>query len=296
MSFSVFKILIVQAIISGTTVGCTYALIGLAIATVYNVARFFDISQGQYMMLGAMFVCFFYKLGLSITSSILFALFIPLVLGLLIWRLLLFGASQKYSHLTLLMITFGIALFIEGMAFLIFGTKIRVNPYYLNISPIRIYGATMSPQAPLIYGITFLIVLSLSLLFDRTTLGKGLRACHEQPLAARLMGIYPRNMMFFSFVLAVFLVVIGGIIVVPLTAVSYNMGVDWLIKGLLAAIVGGISRFHGVIIGALAIGLLESLAAVFISSGYASIIALCIFVALLLYRPTGLIGPKEFRV
>jgi len=296
MSSSALRDLILQTIISGTTVGCIYAIIGLAIATVYNVTRIFDISQGQYMMLGAMFVCFFYKFGLNMTLSIVSALIIPLIIGLVIWRILLFGASQRYPALTLIMITFGIALFIEGLAFLIFGTRIRVNPYYLNNPPIRIYGATMSPQAPLIYGVTLLIVLGLSFLFDRTRLGKGLRACHEQPLAARLMGIYPRNMMYFSFMLAVFLGVIGGIIIVPLTAVSYSMGIDWVIKGFLAAIVGGISRFKGVIIGGIALGLLESLAAGFISAGYASIIALTIFIILLLFRPTGLIGFEEIRV
>jgi len=295
MALSVLRDLILQAVISGTTVGCTYALVGLAIATVYNVTRIFDVSQGQYVMLGAMFVCFFYKFGLPVGSSILLALIVPLIIGLVIWRIILFGASQRYSAMTLIMITFGIAMLIEGSAFLVFGTSIRVNPYYLNIRPIRIYGATMSPQAPLIYGVTVLIVIGLSLLFDRTRLGKALRACHEQPLAARLMGIYPRNMMYFSFILAVCLGVIGGISIVPLTAVSYNMGIDWVIKGFLAAIVGGISRFQGVIVGGLALGLLESLAAGLTSSGYASIIALAVFIVLLLFRPTGLIGSQQIR-
>ncbi len=295
MPLSVLRDLILQAVISGTTVGCTYALVGLAIATVYNVTRIFDVSQGQYVMLGAMFVCYFFKFGLSTTSSILLALIVPLIVGLVIWRIVLFGASQKYSAMTLIMITFGIAMLIEGLAFLFFGTSIRMNPHYLNIRPIRIYGATMSPQAPLVYAVTALIVIGLSILFNRTRVGKALRACHEQPLAARLMGIYPRNMMFFSFLLAVFLAVIGGISIVPLTAVSYNMGIDWVIKGFLAAIVGGISRFQGVVVGGLALGLLESLAAGLTSSGYASIISLAVFIVLLLFRPAGLIGSQQIK-
>jgi len=295
MSHSMLRDLILQAIISGTTVGCTYALVGLAVATVYNATRIFDVSQGEYVMLGAMFVCFFYKLGLPISVSIFLALIVPLIVGLVIWRIVLYGASQRYSAMVLIMITFGIAMLIEGLAFLIFGTSIRMNPSYLPIRPIRIYGATMSPQAPVIYGVTVLIVIGLSLLFNRTRVGRALRACHEQPLAARLAGIYPKNMMYFSFMLAVCLGIIGGISIVPLTAVSYSMGVDWVIKGFLAAIVGGISRFQGVVAGGLALGLLESLVAGLTSSGYASIIALAVFIVLLLFRPAGLIGPQKIR-
>lgn len=292
MTYSLIRDLFLQAIISGTTVGCTYALVGLSIATVYNVTRIFDLSQGQYVMLGAMIVCFLFKLSLPIGSSILLALILPLVVGLVIWRVVLYGASQRYSAMTLIMITFGIAMLIEGLAFLVFGTSIRMNPSYLNIRPIRIYGATMSPQAPVIYGVTILIVIGLWLLFNRTKVGRALRACHEQPLAARLMGIYPKRMMYFSFLLAVCLATVAGISIVPVTAVSYNMGVDWVIKGFLASIVGGISRSQGVVVGGLALGLLESFVAGLTSSGYASIISLAVFIVLLLFRPAGLMTSR----
>lgn len=286
---------ILQVIISGVTAGSIYAIIGLAIAVVYNVTRIFDVSQGQYVMLGAMLVCVLQKSGLPTGLSIVSALGIPLIIGLLIWRIIFYGPSQRYPALTLIMITFGVALLIEGIAFLALGTDIRVTPYYVNIAPIRISGATMSPQAPFIYGALLVAVFGLSFLFTRSLLGKGLRACHEQPLAARLMGINPRHMMYFSFVLAVGIGVIGGIVMVPLTAASYSIGMHLVIKGFLAALVGGISRFQGVIVGGLALGLLESMAAGFISSSYASIIALTFFVVALLFRPTGLLGTEEIR-
>jgi len=268
-------------------------MVGIAIATVYNVTRIFDVSQGQYVILGAMLVCSFRTAGFNIISSIIFALLISLIIGLVIWRFVFYGPSQKYPAMTLIMITVGVAMFIEGVIFLTLGTDIRTTPYYLTISPIRVSKATLSPQAPLIYGTLIVMVLGLSFLFGRTLLGKGLRACHEQPLAARLMGINPRHMMYFSFILAVCLGVMGGIVMVPLTAASYSMGMNLVIKGFLAALVGGITRFQGVIMGGLTLGLLESVSAGFISSSYATIISLTIFVALLLLRPHGLIGSEE---
>jgi len=284
---------ILQVIISGITSGCIYAVVGLAIAVVYNVTRMFDLSQGMYVMLGAMLVCVFQKLGLCLGISIVLALIIPFSASLLIWRILFYSSSQRYPTITLTMITVGLGLLIEGIAFLTFGTDVRVGPYYLNITPIRVSGASISPQAPLIYASLLLALFGLSFLFGRTILGKALRACHERPLAARLMGISPRNMMYFSFVLAVCLGALGGIIMVPYTAASYSMGWNFLIKGLLAAVAGGVSKFQGVIVGGLVLGLLESVAAGFISSSYASIITFTIFVIILLFRPTGLIGGRE---
>jgi branched-chain amino acid transport system permease protein len=243
--------------------------------------------------LGAMLVAVFRSSGLSTGLSIILAVVIAFTVGLLIWRILFYGASQRYSSLTLIMITFGVALFIEGVAFIILGADVRVTSYYVKIAPIRISRATMSPQAPFIYGALLLTVSGLSFLFGRTILGKGLRACHEQPLAARLVGVNPRHMMYLSFMLAVGLSAIGGIVMVPFTAASYGMGLHFIIKGFLASIVGGISRFEGAIAGGLALGLLESVAAGFISSSYASVIAMVFFVVLMLFRPTGILGNRQ---
>jgi branched-chain amino acid transport system permease protein len=287
---------ILQVVISGITSGCIYAMVGLAIAVVYNVTRIFDVSQGQYVMLGAMLVAVFRASGLAAGLSMLLALVIPVLVGLVIWGMFFYKPSQKYPPLTLIMITFGVALFIEGVAFLALGTDIKLTTYYLNMDPIRLSNATISPQAPIIYVVLVLVVLGLSLLFNHTLLGKGLRACHEELLAARLMGISPRYMMYFSFLLAVGLSALGGVTMAPYTAARYDIGMHLVIKGFLAAIVGGISTFQGVIVGGLALGLLESGAAGFVSSSYASIIALTLFVIAVIFRPSGLLGAEEIRV
>jgi branched-chain amino acid transport system permease protein len=286
---------ILQVIISGITSGSVYAILATALAVVYNVAKVFDMTQAEYIMLAGMLVCLFNVSGLPLALSIGLAIVIPLIFGLIIWLIILYRPSQNLPHLPFVMITFGLAMLIEGIAFIIFGTDQRTIRYYFNIAPIRISAATMSPQAPLIYGILCLMVVGLSLLFGRTLLGKGLRACHEKLLGARLMGINPKNMMFISYGLAVCIAAIGGAVMAPLTSVSYSMAGNLIIKALLAALVGGIYSFTGVIAGAMALGLLESLMAGFVSSAYASIITLAIFLVLLLFRPTGLLGTKEIR-
>lgn len=152
---------ILQIIISGITSGCIYATVGLGIAVVYNVTKIFDVSQGQYFMLGAMIVALLRKSGFSTGLSIVLALVIPLCIGVVIWRMFLYNPSQRYPGLTLIMITFGIAMLLEGIAFLVFGTDAKVTSYYVKITPIRIFGATMSPQAPVIYSALLLAILGL---------------------------------------------------------------------------------------------------------------------------------------
>ncbi len=284
-----------QATISGLNMGCVYSIVGLVIAVVYNVSKIFDVSQGQYVMLGAMLVCFFQSLKFPLIFCLTLAIVIPLFVGLIIWRVLFYRSSEKYPALTLIMITFGVGMLIEGLAYVVLGTDTMIAPYYLRIRPVRIVGGTISPQALLVYAILLLMMLFLYILFHHTMLGKALRACHDRVLAARLMGINPPNMMYFAFVLAVCFGAVGGVIMVPLTAANYSMGMHLVIKGFLAALVGGISRFQGVIIGGIALGMSESFLAAFISSGYASIISLAIFVVALLFRPSGLLLPKQVR-
>jgi branched-chain amino acid transport system permease protein len=286
---------ILQAIVSGVTSGSVYAVLGIALAVVHNVTKFFDLSQGVYVMLGGMLVCVFYATGVPLVLCIALSIVIPLAGGLLIYRIVLYKPSQSFPHLTLIMVTLGLSMMVEGISFIIFGSDQRTIPYYLKITPIHVAGATISPQAPLIFGILCLLSLGLYLLFGRTLLGKALRACHEQLVGARLIGIAPKRMMFLAYAMAVCFGTIGGVFLAPLTSVSYSMAGNLLIKGFLAALVGGIYSYPGVIAGALALGILESVMAGFVSSGYASTITLGIFLIILLFRPAGIIGTKGIR-
>jgi branched-chain amino acid transport system permease protein len=286
---------ILQVVFAGISSGAIYSLAGIAVAVVFNVTRIIDLSQGQYVMLGALLSCFFYSILGSIFVSAVLGLVFTLAVGTLIWRSILQTSSERYPHLTLILITLGIAMFIEGMAFIIFGTEMRFLPPFVDIGPICVSRARIAPQAPWLVGTLLVMVSGLALIFDRTLLGKALRACHEHLLAARLMGINPQKMTFFAYMLGVFLAAIAGIVMTPLLACNYSIGLLLTLKGLLVAIVGGITKFQGVLVGGLALGLLESITGGFISSDYMEAIPLGILLIALLFRPTGFLGPKELR-
>jgi branched-chain amino acid transport system permease protein len=136
---------------------------------------------------------------------------------------------------------------------------------------------------------TILMVAGLYYFFGHTMLGRALRACADEPLGARTVGISPERMGLLAFVIAAALGAVAGATITPLTMTAYNVGIPLTIKGLLAAFVGGMHRAEGVIVGGLLLGLTEALSAGLMPGGYHDAIALTILLIVFLVRPRGLL-------
>jgi branched-chain amino acid transport system permease protein len=120
-------------------------------------------------------------------------------------------------------------------------------------------------------------------------------ASSYNPLAARLMGIQTRTVLLVSFGLAALLGALAGVLTAPITFTSYDSGVMLGLKGFAAAMLGGLGSFAGAVVGGLALGLLESLSAGFVSSAYKDAIAFLVLLALLFFMPGGLLGARRIE-
>ena len=165
-------------------------------------------------------------------------------------------------------------------------------PFTSN-EPIGIAGAVITPQSIWVLLIMLMVVVGLYFLIDRTILGKAFQACSVNPLAARLMGISPRKMSSFSFTLSAALGAIAGLAIAPIMFPAYDMGVMLGIKGFSATILGGLGSAPGAVLGGIIIGLLESFGAGYISSGLKDAITFSAILAILLIRPSGILGEKN---
>ena len=280
----------------GITSGCVYAFVALSYVVVYSMTGLFNLLAGEFLMFGAILASVFYGLGLPLLLSIVLALIVSCIIGAITWLLFLHhGYSTGAPHLTLLLIIAALAIAFMGIAYVIWGASPRTLPNFTEFKPV-IANVTISAQAPWIWGILLLTIGYLVFLFDRTLLGKAFRACSEQPMAATLMGINPNFMACLSFMLSALLGAIAGVTLIPLTTANYAMGLGLSIKGCLAAMVGGIERFEGAIIGGLLLGLLETFAGGFVSSGFMEAIALGILIVVLLFIPEGILGRKEEKL
>jgi branched-chain amino acid transport system permease protein len=171
------------------------------------------------------------------------------------------------------------------------------DPYMLppfgSHQPIQIWGAVLQPQTLWVLGITVLVVAGITFFFKRTLMGKAMTACAYNPMAARLVGINVRKMVLISFGVSAALGAIAGIIITPITLMEYDRGPLLALKGFSAAVLGGLGSPLGSIAAGFLIGLLESLGAGFVSSGYKDAIALFVLLLVLWVKPSGLFGSRE---
>lgn len=274
------------------SLGCIYAAIGLGFFVVYSVTRVLNLAQGEFVMLGGMLTVSFYTMGMPLLPSILLAVIITALSGAVLYRFVIYPARNS-SGSTLAFLTVGFAFAIEGIALLVWGWEYRSLPNFLDTPNIHLWGATIFGQTPWVVGITVLMVVGLFLFFGRTIQGKALRACADEPLGAKTLGISTERMAFFSFVLAAVIGSVVGVVITPLTMTAYSVGLPLTIKGLLAAFVGGINRAEGVILGGIVLGLAEAMSAGLMPSGYHDVIALGILIIVFLCRPCGLLGAPE---
>jgi len=285
-----FEQQVLQFIITGITVGSTYALIGIGFNIIYNATEIINFAQGEFVMLGGMLTIFGMNvLRLPLAFAALLAIVLVALFGLAM-NLLAIRPVKSPSPITLIIITIGASISIRGASSLIWGKEARRIPAFSGNEPIPFFGAVIQPQSLWIIGVVFTIVLILRQFFNRTLTGKAMVASAVQPRAARLVGIDTSYMVLLSFALSGAVGAAAGIVIAPISLVTYDMGVMLGLKGFCAAIVGGLGHPFGVIMGGISLGVLESLGAGFISSGYKDAIAFVVLLLMLFFRPQGILG------
>jgi len=156
-----------------------------------------------------------------------------------------------------------------------------------------IFGAVIQQQVLWVLGITLSLIFLVYLFFNKTMLGKAMSACAVNPLAAKLVGINVSKMIMISFVLSAILGAVGGIAITPISLMEYDKGPALAVKGFCAAIMGGLGQGMGAVVGGFIIGILESLTAGYIHSGFKDAVALVIMLAILVFKPSGIFGSKS---
>lgn len=280
---------VLQFLISGITVGSIYALVGLGFTIIYNASDVINFAQGEFVMIGAMSAVTFSVAGTPLIIAIIMAMLVTVLIGFAL-NLFAIKPAKGASVVTTIIITIGASIFLRGAALLIWGKDFYSLPAFSGEQPIHIAGATILPQNLWVLGMTVILVSAVLLFFKYTLLGKAVLACSCNSTAARLVGINVGKMMLLSYGISAMLGALAGVLIVPITFTSYDAGIMLGLKGFSAAILGGIGNPIGAVIGGLLLGILESLGAGFISSGYKDAIAFGIILLVLFIRPSGLLG------
>lgn len=284
-----------QFIVSGLTTGSIYALIALGFCIIHNATGIVNFTQVDFVTLGGlMMYTLLLGLGLPLVAAFFLAVLVVTAVGGLVERLAIRPAKSR-AIIILIFITIGVSIFMRGVFKLIWGKNQMALPHFSSQDPVVVFGAAVLPQSMWILAITFVVVVLLHYFFSRTRLGKAMRATSYNPGAARLMGVNVNRMILCSFALSGALGAVAGIIIVPITTLSYDIGVMLGLKGFAAAVLGGYGNSLGAVLGGLILGVLESLGAGVISSTYKDVMAFAILVGVLFVKPDGLLGLGDKR-
>ncbi len=279
-----------QFLISGLTTGSTYALIAIGFSIIHNATGIVNFAQGEFVMLGGMFmITFFTVLKIPMASAFCLTVISVAIVGLILEKGPLEQARSK-EILNLVMITVAASIVIKGLTMILWGKNSMTIPAISGESPLLIWKAAIMPQSLWIFGVTLGAVAMLNVFFRCTRTGKAIRAVSANRRYAVLAGIPVNRMLAFSFCLSAALGAVAGILLTPMTTISYDAGVMLGLKGFSAAILGGYGSMTGAVIGGILLGVMESLGAGFISSEYKDVLAFMILLMVLFIKPSGLLG------
>jgi len=280
-----------QYLLTGLTVGAIYALVALGFSIIFNASQVINFAQGEFVMIGGMATVSLTGTGLPYMLAIPLAVVASALIGLALEKFAV-EPARGASVVTLIIITIGASIFLRGLAMLVWDKNLHALKPFTGDAPISVAGATILPQSLWVLGVTLAIVLALSWFFGRTLLGKAMLATSHNRLAAQLVGINVRRVLFLSFGLSAALGAIAGILIAPITTTSYDVGVMLGLKGFAAAILGGLGSGIGAVIGGLVLGIAETMSAGYLSSAYKDAIAFVIILAVLFFMPNGLFGKR----
>jgi branched-chain amino acid transport system permease protein len=283
---------LLQFLFSGVTVGAVYALVALGFTIIYNASDVVNFAQGEFVMLGGMITVFAFEAGLPLPLAAVLAIVITAAIGVALNKLAI-EPARGAPVVSLIIITLGASILIRGATQLIFDKQLHRFPSFSGDDPIRVLGATILPQSLWVIGGALVVFVGLWLFFTRTLTGKAVLATSNNRLAAQLVGINTNWVMTLSFGLSAAIGALAGVLVTPITLVSYDVGVALALKGFAAAMLGGMGNPKGALVGGILLGLFEALTAGYLSSQYKDAVAFIVILAVLVVMPQGIFGKKS---
>ena len=273
--------------------GSFYALLSLGLAVIFGLLNIINFTHGAQYMLGA-FVAYLLlnKLGIGYWWALLLTPIIVGATGVLIERLML-SKLYKLDHLYGLLLTFGLALIIQGVFRNEYGSSGQPYQMPAELTGAQNLGFMFLPNyRGWIIGASLVVCLATWYVIERTKLGSYLRAATENPQLVQAFGINVPLMITLTYGFGVALAAFAGVMAAPIYQVSPQMGADLIIVVFAVVVIGGMGSIMGAIVTGFGLGLIEGLTKVFYPEA-SNIVIFVIMVIVLLIKPAGLFGVQK---
>jgi branched-chain amino acid transport system permease protein len=291
----------IQQTINGLTLGGIYALIALGYTMVYGIIQLINFAHGEFFAaggyLGVILLSFLVSRGylethpwLCLTGSLILAMAYCAVLAMAVEKVA-YKPLRYASRLSVLLSALGMSIFLQNGLMLTQGVYDKPYPSIFSQNGFEFGNITISYLQIVILAATVFLLLVLNLLVFRTRIGKAMRATAQDKIMTSLLGISSNRIISITFAIGASLAAAAGIMVgLYYGSVRYDMGFVPGIKAFAAAVLGGIGNITGAMLGGLIIGMVEIYGAGYISGQYKDVFAFIILIAVLYFKPTGIMG------
>jgi branched-chain amino acid transport system permease protein len=281
-----------QLLFTGVGIGSVYALVALGFVLIYRATNVVNFAQGDFAMLGA-----FAMVVLTIDFELPYWLSIPIALALLVGFGALFNIGVYYplrnrSFLPVIISTIGASILLENGVLAAYGPHPQSLDTIFAVPGFNIGEVFFDSQYIVILIVTILMVVLQYVLFEHTLLGKKMQATSQDKEMASLLGIPVMLMIMITFMYSAMLGGLAGILVGPVLFVTVGMGSSIALKAFAASIIGGFGNVTGAIVGGLALGVIETFGAAYVSVPYKDAFAFLVLFVFLLVRPQGIFGER----
>jgi branched-chain amino acid transport system permease protein len=282
---------VLQQMLNGLAIGAVYTVIALGLTVVFGILGIAHFAHGSVAMSGGYLTFLFgERLGLGFFPAMALAMCAGALAGLLIERLA-YRPVRDAPHINAFIIALGLTMMVEGLNLLAFGAdQVVIQTPYRGV--FNVAGVAIAELRLLVILTAFMLIGAAAVLISHTKTGKSIRAVAQNRPAAVLMGVNVNRVSAIVFSVSSALGAAAGALVGALLAIAPGVGESLAVKGFAVLILGGLGSIPGAIVGGVVLGISESMAAGFISSAYKDVIAFLVMIAVLLFRPEGLLGKR----
>jgi len=283
---------VLQLLVAGIGTGSIYALIALGFNVVFKSTGAMNFAQGEWVVMGGMISALLFAATSNIGLACVLAVVIAVLVGIVSERLVIWPLRRP-NTLLITLVSIGLAICTRSLIMLVLGKKPVGYPGFSQVPTLMVGGVAVQTQTLWIIGLTIAFLIAMHLFFERSMLGKALRAAAADRDAAAIVGVRVETTVMLSFAIAALAGALAGAIITPLTLSSYDQGAMFGFKGFSAAMLGGVGSLPGAVVGGLALGLLEAFGSFYISSDFKDAIAFTVLLLILFVRPSGLLGRAD---
>lgn len=283
-----------QVVVNGLMLGGLFAITSVGLTLIFGIVKVVNFAHGEFLMIG-MYAAFLIstQLGVHPYAAVVAVAPMLFVLGMMTQKFLIEPLMSARNHDIQIFATVGLSTALINLALLVFGADIASTPSYGLRSMVEIGSIRLLMGQIVMFIVAVVLVVGLHLFLQRTQAGRGIRAVAQNRAAAQLMGINVSRVYMITFGLGAACVGVAATLVAPLYPTSPGIGTYFVLTAFVVVVLGGLGSIGGAFLGALIIGLIDSLSGFYIGSDMREVAVFGVFLLILILRPQGLFGGRQ---